>query len=70
VLHTEPVLLLTALRAGLLCLVSFGFELKPEQIGTVMLFAEAVFAILTRGQVRPVDRDGKLRTPPDTRGAA
>lgn len=52
-MKSEPVLILAALRAGLLCAVTFGFHLTPEQTGAVMLFAEAIIAVYTRSQVTP-----------------
>lgn len=49
--HAEPVMIAAAFRAILLCATTFGWHLTPEQIASVMLAAEAVLAIFTRGSV-------------------
>ncbi len=49
--HAEPVMIAAALRAILLCATTFGWKLSADQIASVMLAAEAVLAIFTRGSV-------------------
>ena len=50
----EPALFLGIIQSGLALAVSFGLHLTPEQIGGVVAFTSAIFAILTRSRVSPI----------------
>lgn len=51
---TEPTLVVTFVRAVLICAVAFGLHLSPEQIGAVLLVAETFLALVNRAKVTPV----------------
>jgi hypothetical protein len=50
---TEPVLLRSALQAGIALAVSFGLELSAEQVGAITALAAAVIGLWTRSKVSP-----------------
>lgn len=52
-IRNEPALITGLIRAVLLCLVAFGFQLSPAQIAAVMLVAEAALSPFTRAVVVP-----------------
>lgn len=52
-LLNEPVLLGAAIRAIILAGVAFGLPVSPEQLASLMLAVEAVFAVVTRTIVTP-----------------
>ena len=47
----EPVAIVALIRAAILCGTVFGLALSPEQIAAVILFTEAVLAVITRQTV-------------------
>jgi hypothetical protein len=47
----EPAAILGLIQAGLALAVGFGFELSNEQMGLVLAFSAALFAVITRSQV-------------------
>lgn len=47
----EPVLIAGAIRAVLLVAVSFGVDITPEQLATLMIAVEAVLTVVTRQTV-------------------
>lgn len=49
----EPVAIAAVVRLGLLMLVAFGLKLSVDQIAAVMVFIEALLALLTRQSVTP-----------------
>lgn len=49
----EPVAWMAALRAVIALVAAFGFELSGEQVAAIIVFAEAVLALITRSQVTP-----------------
>jgi len=51
--NREPVAIMAVIRAGLAMAVGFGFSLDPEQMALIILFVEAVLALITRQQVTP-----------------
>ena len=53
----EPVAVAAALRTAILCAVAFGLSWTPEQIASLMLAVEALFAVVTRARVTPVATD-------------
>lgn len=53
---TEPVALAACVRAILLAVMAFGFDIKPEQLAAVMFAVEAILAIVTRSKVEPTQR--------------
>lgn len=71
-LLNEPTLIAGALRAIILCAVSFGWELTVEQIAQIMLALEAVLTLVNRALVTPnqlaesrVDAGGRPTVPTD-----
>ena len=73
-MNREPVAIAAAVRAILLALGAFGFQLTAEQLAAVMLAVEAVLALTVRSTVTSpatlaaqyVRRDRRRRnTPPD-----
>jgi hypothetical protein len=71
-LLNEPTLIAGALRAIILCAVSFGWELTVEQIAQIMLALEAVLTLVNRALVTPnqlaesrVDSGGRPTVPTD-----
>ena len=49
--NREPVVIAAAIRSVILAAVTFGVDLSPEQIASVMLAVEAVLALITRQSV-------------------
>lgn len=47
----EPVAIAAAVRAVLVAVAGFGFDLEPEQIAGIVLAVEAVLAVAVRGSV-------------------
>lgn len=71
-LLNEPTLIAGAIRAIILCAVSFGWDLTVEQIAQVMLALEAVLTLVNRALVTPnglaemrVDAGGRPSVPMD-----
>lgn len=54
----EAALLLAAVQASLAVVVSFGLQLTPEQVGSIMALAAALVALITRQQTKPGRRAG------------
>jgi membrane associated rhomboid family serine protease len=55
ILGREPALILGALQAILALGVGFGLKLSPDQMALVLAASAAVFAVITRSQVTPVN---------------
>jgi membrane associated rhomboid family serine protease len=55
ILGREPALILGALQALLALGVGFGLKLSPDQMALVLAASAAVFAVITRSQVTPVN---------------
>lgn len=51
----EPVLILAAARAVVVCIMAFGLQLTPEQVGAIYLVVEAILSVAARSAVTPVD---------------
>ena len=49
----EPVAIGMVIRSGVLLLGAFGFEITSGQLAAIMVFVEAVLALLTRASVTP-----------------
>lgn len=56
-IRNEPALVTGLIRAVLLLVTAFGFELDPEQIAAIMLVAEAALSLFTRSRVIPLYPD-------------
>ena len=52
-LLNEPTLIAGAIRAIILALTAFGFDLTGEQIAALMLAVEAVLTLVNRALVTP-----------------
>lgn len=52
-LLSEPVLIGAAIRAVILAVSAFGFEMSPERMAALMGAVEAVLALFTRAVVTP-----------------
>ena len=50
----EPVLIIAAIKAVILCAVAFGLKLTADQIIALGVAIEAVAAVVTRSKVSPV----------------
>ena len=50
----EPTLILGLLRAIIVAVTAFGFELSAEQVGAIYLLAEAILSVINRQLVTPV----------------
>lgn len=50
----EPTLIMGLIRAVVVCVTAFGFELSAEQVGGIYLLAEAVLSVINRQLVTPV----------------
>jgi hypothetical protein len=55
-LLNEPTLIVGAVRAILLALAAFGFDLTGEEIAAFMLAVEAVLTLVNRSLVTPAQR--------------
>lgn len=55
-IQNEPVLVTALVQAVLALVVSFGLDLSPEQIGSVMAVAAAMLAFVARSKVTPTRR--------------
>jgi hypothetical protein len=51
--NREPAAILAAVQAVIALAVSFGLELTPEQIGSVLAVTATVLGLLTRAAVVP-----------------
>ena len=61
----EPVAIAAAVRAVLVCIAGFGFELDAEQVAGIVLAVEAVLAVVVRGSVyAPATVDEMTKPPP------
>jgi len=52
----EPAMFLGVIQALLSLFISFGLNLKTEQIGAILTFLAVLIAFITRSQVVPVDK--------------
>ncbi len=50
----EPTLILGFIRAVVVCVAAFGFELSAEQVTGIYLVVEAGLSLINRQQVTPV----------------
>jgi hypothetical protein len=50
----EPTLVLGFIRALVVCVAAFGFELTAEQVAGIYLLAEAFLSLVNRQKVTPV----------------
>jgi len=55
----EPAMFLGVIQALLSLFISFGLNLKTEQIGAILTFSAVLIAFITRSQVVPVDKLSK-----------
>lgn len=55
-LGREPAMWLSVIQAGLALAIGFGLNLSTEQFGLLMAFSSAIFGLLTRSQVSPVEK--------------
>jgi hypothetical protein len=51
----EPVLILGLVRAIVVLVVAFGFDLSADQVAGIYLVAEAILSVLNRTVVSPVE---------------
>lgn len=51
----EPTLILGFIRALIVCIAAFGFELSAEQVAGIYLVAESFLSLVNRQQVTPVE---------------
>ncbi len=49
----EPVVIATLVRSAVLLATAFGLKWSAEQIAAIMVFVEAVLALVVRGSVSP-----------------
>lgn len=56
----EPTLWLGLIRAVIVAITAWGFELSAEQVAAVYLLAEAVLSLLNRQLVTPYEPDPPL----------
>ena len=49
----EPAVLMGLVTAVLALVVSFGLDLSPEQVGTIVAVAAALLSVVTRSKVTP-----------------
>lgn len=54
-MRTEPVAVAAAVRALMLAVAAFGFDLTGEQIAAVAIAVETVLALFVRSKVMPTD---------------
>ncbi len=64
----EPLLYLALVKAALVLVVAFGFDLGLEQTAAILLLAEAALAFLARSQVTPVEAPRPLGVPLGSQG--
>lgn len=50
----EPVLIVEAVKAIILCAVAFGLDWTGDQVAAVMLVVFSISAVFTRSKVTPV----------------
>jgi hypothetical protein len=50
-LEREPVLITTLIRSALILAAAFGLRLEADQIAALLVFTEAVLAVLVRSRV-------------------
>lgn len=55
-MNSEPALILGAVQAALVLVVSFGLPLSNEQMGAILALTAALLAIVTRAFVTPSKR--------------
>ena len=59
--NKEPVMILMAVRAVILCAVTFGLSWSAEQIAAVMVALEMVLGLVTRSRVSPVSGEPTVK---------
>lgn len=52
--NEQPVATMALVKSGIAVLIAFGLKWSVEQVGAVMIFAEAVLGWWTYGKVTPV----------------
>ena len=50
----EPAMVLAFVQAVIVCAVSFGLRLTPEQTGAILTLTAVLLGLITRSQVTPV----------------
>lgn len=50
----EPILYLALVKAGIALAVGFGFDLTSEQMALIVVFTEALLALIARWVIAPV----------------
>lgn len=51
--NREPAMVLAAVQAVLALLISFGADLSPEQVGSILAVSAAILGLITRRKVTP-----------------
>ena len=57
-MNREPALIMGLVTAVLALVVSFGLDLSPEQVGTIVAVEAALLSVVTRSKVTPVTTEG------------
>jgi len=52
-MKNEPVLIMTAIQAGISLAMSFGLGLTPQQTGAILAFSATIIGLITRQFVTP-----------------
>lgn len=55
--NNEPAMFLAVVQSILALVVSFGLNLTPEQIGSIMAVSSAILGLITRSQVTPTNKE-------------
>lgn len=53
--NKEPAVFLAVINAAIALAIGFGLKLSQEQLSLIMAFITAVFGLITRTQVTPVN---------------
>lgn len=56
IFNREPVAVLYAINAVVGVLVAFGLDISAEQLGLLNVALAAIFAVITRSQVEPINK--------------
>lgn len=59
-IRREPVLATAFVQAVLALVVSFGLDLSPEQVGSILAVTAAALAIVARGKVSPAQPEPEV----------
>lgn len=55
IFNREPALILAALQAIIAVAIGFGLNLTPEQVALIVAAVAAIFGVVTRSRVSPID---------------